>query len=155
VARRFCAVGAMGRDQLNACRGQFGVQRIAIIGLIPRSAGRGARRSRSQQECLGQGGFMRYGSRRVDGERKTSAVCHRHELRTVAPIGCSHVAAHFFAMTNVPSMKHGLRSSAPCAFRSSALCRVHRRKAVALELGGEGESITHRSVLLAVPCTEA
>jgi hypothetical protein len=56
----------------------------------------------------------------VDGERKTRAVCHCHELRALAPLGLSHVEAPFLAATNVPSIKHSLRSSSPRVRRSSA-----------------------------------
>ena len=64
--------------------------------------------------------FMRRSRRRVDGERKTRAVCHRHELRTLAPLGLSHSEPPFLATTNVPSIKHSDRSSSPRCLRSSA-----------------------------------
>jgi hypothetical protein len=56
----------------------------------------------------------------VYGDRKTMAVCHRHELRTFAPLGRSHCEAPFFATTKVPSMKHSDRSSLPRLRKSSA-----------------------------------
>jgi hypothetical protein len=64
---------------------------------------------------------MRRSRRRVNGDRKTKAVCHRHELRTFAPLGLSHPAAPFLATTNVPSMKHSDRSRSPRTLRSAAI----------------------------------
>jgi hypothetical protein len=64
--------------------------------------------------------FMRRSILRVDGERKTRAVCHCHELRTLAPLGLSHFAAPFFAVMNVPSIKHSDKSNSPRVRRSSA-----------------------------------
>jgi hypothetical protein len=56
----------------------------------------------------------------ADGERKTKAVCHCHELRTFAPLGRSHTPAPFFATMNVPSIKHSVRSRPPRSLRSDA-----------------------------------
>jgi hypothetical protein len=68
---------------------------------------------------------MRRSTGHVDGDRKTSAVCHCHELRTLAPLGRTHAEPPFFATTKVPSMKHSLRSSLPRSRRSSAnTCRI-------------------------------
>src|SRR5215213_9461393 len=55
----------------------------------------------------------------VDGERKTKAVCHCHEFRTLAPLGLSNLEAPFLADTNVPSIKVSDKSSLP---RSSKSC---------------------------------
>jgi hypothetical protein len=74
-----------------------------------------------------EGDFMWRSSRRVDGERKASAVCHRHELRTLAPLGRSHPWSPCFATTNVPSLKHALISSAPRSRRSAAKVSRTRR----------------------------
>ncbi len=40
-----------------------------------------------------EGNFVRRSRGGTDGERKTSAVCHCHELRTFAPLGFSHTPA--------------------------------------------------------------
>jgi hypothetical protein len=51
--------------------------------------------------------FMRPSRRRVDGDRKgdrkTRALCHRHELRTFAPLGLSHSKSPPFLL---PQMCH-------------------------------------------------
>ena len=72
------------------------------------------------ESCLDKGDFMRRSRRRVDGERKTSAVCQRHELRTFAPLGLSHSESPFLATMKVASMKHSDKSSSPRVRRSSA-----------------------------------
>jgi hypothetical protein len=56
----------------------------------------------------------------VDGDRKTSAVCHCHELRTLAPLGLSHFCAPFLATTNMPETVHCDKSRSPRTRRSSA-----------------------------------
>jgi hypothetical protein len=63
---------------------------------------------------------MRRSRRRVDGEWKTSTVCHCHGLRAFAPLGLSHFCAPFLATMNVPSMKHSERSISPRVRKSSA-----------------------------------
>jgi len=71
---------------------------------------------------------MRRSRRCVNGERKTSAVCNCHELRTFAPLGLSHSEPPFLATTNIPSIKHSLRSSSPRSRRSSASASRTARK---------------------------
>ena len=43
-----------------------------------------------EKSVFDNGALMRRSRRRVDGERKTSAVYNCHELRTFAPFGLSH-----------------------------------------------------------------
>ncbi|MDQ3063765.1 MAG: hypothetical protein M3R14_13035, partial [Acidobacteriota bacterium] len=64
--------------------------------------------------------FMRRSRFRKDGERKTKAVCHCHEFRTLAPLGLSNFKAPFLAETNVPSMEVSDKSSLPRVRKSSA-----------------------------------
>ena len=56
------------------------------------------------------------------GDRKTSAICHCHELCTLAPLGFSHPCAPFLAMTKVPSIKHSVKSNSPRSFTSCTSC---------------------------------
>jgi hypothetical protein len=63
---------------------------------------------------------MRRSRLRVDGEWKTSRVCHCHELRAFAPLSLSHFCAPFLATMNVPSIKHSERSISPRVRKSSA-----------------------------------
>jgi hypothetical protein len=61
----------------------------------------------------------------VDGDRKTRAVCHRHDLRTFAALGLSHCPPPFLATTKKPSMKHSDKSKSPRSFKSLAsVCRI-------------------------------
>jgi hypothetical protein len=75
---------------------------------------------------------MRASRRRVDGERKTRAICHRHELRTFAPLGLSHSESPFLATTNVPSIKHSDKSKSPRSLRSCARASSTRRSVPSL-----------------------
>ena len=76
------------------------------------------------ESCFHKGDVRRRRSRHVDGERKTSAFCHGHDLRTLAPLGRAHPAPPFWATTQVLSMKHAERSHAPRSRRSVAkACR--------------------------------
>ncbi len=110
----------MGSDHLNAQLQERRVQGVSILGTIAdHSVGEvmdeaGVKRGRDK------GNLMRRSRGGTRGERKTSAVCHCHELRTFAPLGLSHASAPFFATTKVPSMKHSERSSLPRSFRSRA-----------------------------------
>jgi hypothetical protein len=114
------AVRSVGRDQLDPYDSERHGEGIAIIGRItdqPFGALGGKGRS---ERSWDPGDFMRRSRRRVDGDRKTSAGCHRHELRAFAPLGRSHSQPPFLATAKVPSMKHSPRSSAPRARRSAA-----------------------------------
>jgi hypothetical protein len=107
----------MRRNHLDPYDSKSQVEGITIVGRIPDQAlgalgGKG--RSKSGWD---KGNFMWRSRRRVDGDRKTSAVCHRHELRTLAPFALSHTQAPFFAMKKVPSRKHALRASSPRSWR--------------------------------------
>lgn len=58
----------------------------------------------SGESWFDKGDFMWASRSRVDGDRKTSAVCHCHELRTLAPLGFSNTGAPVFATTKVASI---------------------------------------------------
>jgi hypothetical protein len=121
-------VAAMWRNHLDACSGQLGVERVGVIGFIAdQSLGQFGGKNFGESAC-NKGDLMRRSRRRVDGERKTRAVCHRQELRTFAPLGLSHPEAPFLATTNVPSMKHSDRSRSPRSLRSAARASRARRR---------------------------
>jgi hypothetical protein len=63
---------------------------------------------------------MRASRRRVDGEWKTSIVCHHHELRAFTPLSLTDCVPPFLAVTKVPSMKHSPKSTSPRSRRSRA-----------------------------------
>ena len=54
------------------------------------------------------------------GDRKTIAVCNRHDLGTLATLSFSNSIAPFLAAAKLPSIKHSARSIFPRFFRSTA-----------------------------------
>ncbi len=96
------------------------IQTIAIVSPVTNESYRLIRSKSRSNRLSNQGNFMRTSAFFVDGDRKTSAVCNCHELRTLSPFGLANTESPFFAGIKVPSMKHSLRSSLPLCFRSSA-----------------------------------
>ncbi len=80
-----------------------------------------------------KGDFMRRSRRRVDGEWKTSIVCHHHELRAFTPLSLTDPAPPFLAVTNVPSIKHSPKLTSPRSRRSSAKASSTRRSVPSLD----------------------
>jgi hypothetical protein len=113
-------VSAVWGDELDVASGELGVESVAVVGAIADQPGRLSSNVALGESILDKGDFMRASRRRVDGDWKTSAVCHRHELRALAPLGLAHSAAPFFAATKAASMKHSDKSSLPRLRRSSA-----------------------------------
>lgn len=128
LRRGFRSVLSVRSDHLDPLLGQSFIQRVAVIGFIPDQPFRPCGGKGRSESLLDKGDFMRRSRCRVDGDRKTRAVGHRHELRTLAPLGLSHPEPPFFAITKVPSRKHSERSSWPRWRRSSAKASSTRRK---------------------------
>lgn len=129
---RFLSISPMWRDHLDSKRSQFGVQRVGIIGFIADQFLRFRGNQSVFDRCADEPDFMRRSTRCVNGERKTSAICHCHELRTLAPLGLSDSEPPFFAETNVPSIKHSERSNLPLDCKSSAKADNSFRKVPSL-----------------------
>jgi hypothetical protein len=127
LRRCFLPVRLMRRDHLDTLLFERCVERVRIISLITNQSLRPFMGKNLSESCLDKGDFMRASRRRVDGERKTIAVCHRHELRTFAPLGLSHSKSPFLATTNVPSIKHSDKSKSPRSLRSCASASSTRR----------------------------
>ena len=120
LRRRFYSIRLVRRYHLDALSLKFLIQRIRVIRSIAyESRGLLVGKNFSESFC-DKSDFMRRSRRRVYGERKTIAVCHRHELRAFAPLGLSHSEPPFLATTNVPSIKHSDRSRSPRSLRSAA-----------------------------------
>jgi hypothetical protein len=64
--------------------------------------------------------FMALTTRNPDGDRKTIAVCHRHDLGRFAASSFPNKRAPFFAPAWLPSMKASVRSTLPRSSRSRA-----------------------------------
>src|SRR5205085_7509535 len=74
-------------NQLHILLSKLFVQRVRIICLITDQALRRVVGEPLDKSFSDKGDFMRRSILRVNGERKTRAVCHCHELRTLAPLG--------------------------------------------------------------------
>src|ERR1700759_646705 len=117
---RLLTIRLVRGNQLHILLSQLFVQRVGVIRLITNQALRRVVNETLDKSFANKCDFMRRSILRVNGERKTIAVCHCHELRTLAPLGLSDFAAPFFAMMNVPSIKHSERSNSPRVRKSSA-----------------------------------
>jgi hypothetical protein len=113
-------VGPVRGDELDPPGRQLGIERIGVIGFVPNQPLGERRREAAGEGRLDERDFSRRSTGHVDGERKTSAICHCHDLRTFAPLGGSHPWPPFLAMTKVPSTKHSVRSRWPRSRQSSA-----------------------------------
>ncbi len=122
---RFDTICTMGSNQFDPFPAQVLVQRIAVVGSITDQALRLCQDKSRCESCVHKGDFIWRSTFNVNGDRKTSAVCQRHDLRTFTALGLSHSPAPFFATTKKPSMKHSDRSNSPRSFRSMAsVCRI-------------------------------
>ncbi len=124
---RFLSVRPVRRDQLDAAFSKLGVEWIGVVSLVADQACGLLGDKTLKQSFADKGDFMRRSRRRVDGEWKTSIVCHHHEFRAFAPLSLTDCAPPFFAVTNVPSIKHSPRSTSPRSRRSSAKASSTRR----------------------------
>jgi hypothetical protein len=116
----FLPVLLVRRNHLNTDCLKVGIQRVRVICFVANQSFWLLVGKALDESFSDKGDFMRRSRFRVDGDRKTRAVCHCHELRTFAPLGFSHFEPPFLATMNVPSMKHSLKSSSPLWRRSSA-----------------------------------
>ena len=114
------AISLVRRDHLDALFLKFRVQPVTVVGAIADQSLRSSSNKALLKGSFDKGDLMRRSRRCVDGDRNTSAVCHCHELRTLAPLGLAHGAAPFLAPTKVPSIKHCAKSNLPRLRRSSA-----------------------------------
>jgi len=129
---RALAIRFVRRDQLGFKLRQLFVERIAVISLVADQSSWSLVGKARKQSLLDKSDFMRRSTFRVDGERKTKAICHCHELRAFAPLGFSHSEAPFLATTKVPSIKHSDKSKPPRVCKSSARASKTRRSVPSL-----------------------
>lgn len=120
-------VAAVRGDQSDPALGlQAVIQGIAVIRLVTNQSGGDGGREACVEGRVDQRDFVGRSARDADGERKTSAVCHCHDLGPFAPLGVPDVGAPFLAPAKVPSMKPSLRSRPPRSARSAASARSSR-----------------------------
>jgi len=117
---RFFSIRFVRRDKFNLEPGEPFIKRIRIVGFVADQLFRSLVGKARTQSLFDKSDFMRRSTLCVDGDRKTSRVCHCHEFRTFAPLGLSNSEAPFFATMKVPSIKHSDRSNLPRECRSSA-----------------------------------
>ena len=99
---------------------QLPVQLVAVIGRITDHAlGLGAGEAAFDGR-LDEFRFMRRSAGDAAGDRKTMAVCDRHDFTAFSSASRADSSAPFFAELKLASMKVSLRSSLPRARRSSA-----------------------------------
>ncbi len=110
---RLDPIGLVRSNHFNALFTKPLIQWITVISLIPYKMLWLIWSKAGLKSWLNKGDFMRRSTFAVHGDRKTSAVCHCHDLRTFAPLGLSHSEAPFLAITKVPSIKPSRKSSLP------------------------------------------
>lgn len=96
------------------------VQWIRIIGFIANHLFRSLFGKAFSHSSLDEFDFVWCSTFRVNGERKTKAVCHCHEFRAFAPLGFSHFEPPFLATIKVPSIKVSDKSNLPRSNKSWA-----------------------------------
>lgn len=123
VLRGDATVRTVRRDQRDAFARELRVERVAVVGLVADEESRTvdnafeeARSKKSFQERRLVGGSRLD----IDGERKTSAVDHCHDLGPFAALRFSDIEPPFLAPANVPSTNASSGSSPPRSRRSRA-----------------------------------
>jgi hypothetical protein len=129
VATQFAAVlGALatavvlvGRDEPDAVfLLEALIERVAVVGAVAdHSIGFGSRET-LRDGRFDEFAFMRRSAGDAAGDRKTMAVCDRHDFTAFSSASRADSSAPFFAELKLASMKVSDRSSLPRARRSSA-----------------------------------
>lgn len=113
-------VGFVRRNQFDVEFFQRFIQRIRVIRFVADHLFRSLISKALIDDSLDQFDLVRRSRSCVDGERKTSAVCHCHELRTFAPLGFSDCKTPSLADTKVPSINVSDKSNFPRSSKSWA-----------------------------------
>ena len=96
------------------------VQRIAVVGAVADHSFWFGSREALLDGGLHEFGFMRRSAGDAAGDRKTMAVCDRHDFTAFSSASRADSSAPFFAELKLASMKVSDKSSLPRARRSSA-----------------------------------
>jgi hypothetical protein len=129
LSRRLTPIRAMRCDQFNALLLKLVIGLVTVKSLILDQSSRAIGNKLVFNSVRDKGEFVWRSRRTVYGDRKTMAVRHCHELRTVAALGLSRCAAPLFANTKMPTIEHPDRSIWPRIRRSSASASSTVRKA--------------------------
>ena len=129
VATQFAAVlGALattvvfvGRDEPNAVfLSEALIEPIAVIGAVADHSFWFGSRETLRESRFDEFAFMRRSAGDAAGDRKTMAVCDRHDFTAFSSASRADSSAPFFAELKLASMKVSDRSSFPRARKSSA-----------------------------------
>ena len=96
------------------------VQRIAVVSSIADHGSRLGLCEAPRDGGFDELGFMRRSAGDAAGDRKTMAVCDRHDFTAFSAASRADSSAPFFAELKLASMKVSDRSSLPRARKSSA-----------------------------------
>ena len=121
------AVATVGCDHFHPALPEFLVELVAVIGAVSYQPFRQHLDEHEVEQQLDQTHFCPLSAFRADGDRKTMAVDHCHDLDPLALAGVANSIAPFFAEAKVASTKHSLTSSLPRSRRSSAKARNRPR----------------------------
>src|ERR1700686_310285 len=96
------------------------IQRIAVVGTVADHSFWFGSRETLLDGGFDEFGFMRRSAGDAAGDRKTMAVCDRHDFTAFSSASRADSSAPFFAELKLASMKVSDRSSLPRARKSSA-----------------------------------
>src|SRR5207245_1311401 len=99
---------------------QLAVQGVAVVGRIADHSFRPSTGETVLEGAFDEFRFMRRSAGNVAGDRKTMAVCDRHDFTAFSSASRADSSAPFFAELKLASMKVSDKSSLPRARRSSA-----------------------------------
>jgi hypothetical protein len=108
------------RNQFNALFCQLFIQWVTVISLVADQSLRFFLGKTAFEDFFDEPDFARTSRVNVSGDWSTIAVCHCHELRTLAPLGFANGRAPFLAPTKLPSIKHSSKPKSPYSLRCRA-----------------------------------
>lgn len=121
------SVGTMWGDQLDAAFiSKALVEGVTVISPVADHAVGLLVEQHLIEGCLDQRHFVGCSTSDPKGERKTSAVCHCHDLGPLSLLGFPDARPPFLAPAKEPSMKVSLRSKPPLSLRSRANASSNR-----------------------------
>ena len=111
---RTLAVRSVRRDELDpSLFAELRVEWIAVISSVANKTIGCVLEKAGIDRGLDEFRLMRRSTRNPGGDRKTSAVCDRHDLCALPPLGLPDGEAPFLAPAKVPSMKASVMSIPP------------------------------------------
>src|SRR5215470_827312 len=120
VLREILSVAAVRGDYGDTGLGEFLIQLVRIVGVVADQSLDRLGDEALCQRLVDQRYFMRRSTFRANGDRKTVAVRHCHDLGPLAALGFADAKAPLFAGAKVPSINASRTSKPPRVRRSSA-----------------------------------